>query len=179
VTTVVELSEFAQLRSLGRAELRVLAEVGRDVSYPSGKRLITEGGVADRCWLIRRGRVVLDTHVPGRGDIVVQTLGPGHLLGWSWLVPPYRWRFGARVGEPVEAIEFDARALSEFASADPEFGRALTLMLFEALLDRLEASRARLLDLYRNPAECGSRVTHSGAGHDDGAREFPGGPGHE
>lgn len=153
MTTVAELSAFAQLASLGQAELRVLAGIARDTSYSDGHRLITEGAAAHRCWLIRRGRVLLDTQVPGRGDIVVQTLGAGDVLGWPWLVPPYRWRFGACAAGPVEAIEFDARALTRFASADAEFGRALTLMLFEALLDRLQATRARLLDLYRNPGD--------------------------
>ncbi|RDI55258.1 Crp/Fnr family transcriptional regulator [Nocardia mexicana] len=153
MTTVEELSEFAHLAPLGASELRLLAQAGRDVSYPAGHRLITEGEAADRCWLIRTGCVLLDAHVPGQGDVTVQTLGGGDLLGWSWLVPPYRWRFGARVTDPVAAIEFDSATLAALADADPVFGRTLTTMLFEALLDRLQATRARLLDLYRNPAE--------------------------
>ncbi|OJF84332.1 hypothetical protein NS14008_15255 [Nocardia seriolae] len=130
-----------------------MAAAGRHVHYPAGRRLIVEGQRADRCWLLQSGRVLLDAAVPGRGDIVVQTLSAGDLLGWSWLVPPYRWHFGAVTAEPVRAIEFDATRLAEFADADPGFGHALTLLLFEALLERLQATRARLLDLYRNPAE--------------------------
>ncbi|WP_062992240.1 Crp/Fnr family transcriptional regulator [Nocardia anaemiae] len=163
--TVDELSEFAQLASLSPAELAALATCGRAVSYPPGHRLIAERQPAQQCWLIRRGRVVLDSPVPGRGDIVVQTLGSGDLLGWSWLVPPYRWHFGAVATEAVDAIEFDAAALTELAEADPKFGYALTLMLFEALLDRLQATRARLLDLYQNPAEsCDDYACRIGAG---------------
>ncbi|WP_433754583.1 Crp/Fnr family transcriptional regulator [Nocardia sp. CA-135398] len=169
MTTVDELSEFAHLGSLSRAELTALAATGRDVSYPAGHRLIVEGQPAQQCWLIRRGRILLDSPVPGRGDIVVQTLDSGDLLGWSWLVPPYRWHFGAVAGEPVHAIEFDATALTELAQGDPKFGYALTLMLFEALLDRLQATRARLLDLYQNPAEsCDDYACRIGAGR--GAR---------
>jgi CRP/FNR family transcriptional regulator, cyclic AMP receptor protein len=151
VTTVDELSQFAQLASLTDAELVTLADTGRDVGYPAGRRLITEGQSADRCWLIRDGRVRLDAHVPSRGDIVVQTLGSGDLLGWSWLVSPYRWHFGAHTVEPVHAIEFDSARLTEFADLDPVFGRALNRVLLEAVLERLQATRARLLDLYRNP----------------------------
>ncbi|MGY4103102.1 Crp/Fnr family transcriptional regulator [Nocardia sp. R16R-3T] len=165
MTTVDELAEFAQLSSLSLAERTALAATGRDVSYPAGYRLIVEGQPAHQCWLIRRGRILLDSPVPGRGDLVVQTLGSGDLLGWSWLVPPYRWHFGAVAGDPVDAIEFDAAALTELAEADPKFGHALTLMLFEALLDRLQATRARLLDLYRNPAEaCDDYACRVGAG---------------
>jgi CRP-like cAMP-binding protein len=153
MSTADELSEFNRLAMLSPDELARLASAGHDVVYPAGHRLFTEGAVADRCWLIRSGTIVLNTRVPGRDDVVVQTLGPGELLGWSWLVAPHRWRFGALAAEPVTAIEFDAVALTESAAADAGFGRALTLMLFQALLDRLEATRARLLDLYRNPAE--------------------------
>lgn len=153
MTTGDELSQFARLASWTAAELAVLADTGRDVSYPAGRPLITEGQPADRCWLIRTGRVRLDAHVPGRGDVVVQTLGSGDLLGWSWLTPPYRWHFGAHTVEPVLAIEFDSARLTEFADFDPVFGRALNRMLLEAVLERLQATRARLLDLYRNPGD--------------------------
>ncbi|MBB5916730.1 CRP-like cAMP-binding protein [Nocardia transvalensis] len=164
MTTAEELTEFAHLATLDDAELATLAAAGHDVSYPPGHRLIVEGEAADRCWLIRDGHVLLDAHVPGRGDLTVQTLGRGDLLGWSWLVPPYRWRFGARTLDAVRAIEFDSAALATFADADPMFGRALATMLFEAVLERLQATRARLLDLYRNPADPRSGPPRSGAG---------------
>ncbi|WP_083874073.1 Crp/Fnr family transcriptional regulator [Nocardia paucivorans] len=151
--TVDELAAFPRLTSLNRTDLAVLAELGHTVSFSAGQRVLVEGGPADRCLLIRTGRVVLDAQVPGRGDVVIQTLGGGDLLGWSWLVPPYRWHFGAQATESVDAVEFDSARLREAAETDPRFGRALTMMLFEALLERLQATRARLLDLYRNPHE--------------------------
>ncbi|MGV9665277.1 cyclic nucleotide-binding domain-containing protein [Nocardia niigatensis] len=152
-TSAEDLSAFPALAALDHAKLETLAQAGREVRYPAGQRLIAEGHRADRCWLIRSGYVVLDATVPGRGDVAIQTLGPGDLLGWSWLVPPYRWHFGAITAEPVHAIEFDSARLTEFADADPKFGQALTLLLFEALLERLQATRARLLNLYRNSGE--------------------------
>ncbi|WP_433520224.1 Crp/Fnr family transcriptional regulator [Nocardia pseudovaccinii] len=169
MTTVDELAQFAQLASLTDTELAVLAAAGRDVTYPAGRQLITEGQPADRCWLIRHGRVGLDAHVPGRGDIVVQTLGSGDLLGWSWLVPPYRWQFSAHTVESVLAIEFDSARLTELADLDPVFGRALNRMLLETVLERLQATRARLLDLYRNPGDTSTPWPLSGTG-DRGSR---------
>ncbi|MBF6447818.1 MULTISPECIES: Crp/Fnr family transcriptional regulator [Nocardia] len=153
MTTAEELSAFAPLATLDRGKLDTLARAGRNVGYPAGQRLITEGRRADRCWLLRSGCVAVDAALPGRESFVVQTLGPGDLLGWSWLVPPYRWHFGAVTTEPVQAIEFDAARLADIADADPKFGYTLTLLLFEALVDRLQATRARLLNLYRNPGE--------------------------
>lgn len=167
---VDELSQFAQLASLTATELAVLADAGCDVSFPAGWQLITEGQSADRCWLIRDGRVRLDAHVPGRGDIVVQTLGSGDLLGWSWLMPPYRWHFSAHTVEPVRAIEFDSARLTELADLDPVFGRALNRMLLEVVLERLQATRARLLDLYRNPGDTCTPSPLSGTGDTGSSR---------
>ncbi|MBF6353807.1 cyclic nucleotide-binding domain-containing protein [Nocardia higoensis] len=151
--SVDELAAFPRLAPLSRANLAVLAAIGHEVSFRAGQRVLVEGQSADRCWLIRSGRILLDARVPGRGDVVIQSLGKGDLLGWSWLVPPQQWHFGARAAERVEAVEFDAARLLEAAQADPGFGFALISTLFAALLDRLQATRARLLDLYRNPGD--------------------------
>jgi CRP/FNR family cyclic AMP-dependent transcriptional regulator len=90
---------------------------------------------------------------PGRGAIVIQAFGPGDVLGWSWLVPPRRWHFGAVAVDEVHAVALDTTRLQALADADPALGYPFALGLFEALLQRLQSTRARLLDLYGNPRE--------------------------
>ena len=85
-------SFFAALTDDQRA---ALAEDGAAVTFTPGQRLFDEGGIADRFWLIEDGGIALDLRVPGRGDQIIETLGAGTVLGWSWLHPPYRWHFGA------------------------------------------------------------------------------------
>ncbi|WP_284740498.1 Crp/Fnr family transcriptional regulator [Amycolatopsis sp. RTGN1] len=132
------------------SETALLTRAKREVAFAAGERLCEEGRPADRLWVLESGRVEVDTAVPGRGDVVVQTLGPGELLGWSWLVPPHRWDFGARALTTVTAAELDGQLLRDLADADPAFGYALTRALFEVLAHRLRGTRARLLDLYRS-----------------------------
>ena len=132
------------------AETAQLTRATREVAFAAGERLCEEGHPADRLWVLESGRVEVDTAVPGRGDVVVQTLGPGELLGWSWLVPPYRWDFGARAVTTVTAAELDGRLLRDLADEDPVFGYALTRAMAEVLAHRLRGTRARLLDLYRS-----------------------------
>lgn len=143
------VAEFPLFAQLPAAERVLISRAARAVSFEAGRRVFCEGQPAHGCWLIRAGHVVLDAHVPGPGAVVMQTLGPGDVLGWSWLVPPYRWHFGATAIEPVAAIELDTVQLRALAEQDPRFGHRLTLALFEALLERLQATRARLVDLYR------------------------------
>jgi CRP-like cAMP-binding protein len=124
----------------------------RSVRHP-GHRLFREGGVADRFWLIRGGRMALDVNVPGRGDVVVETLGPDTVVGWSWLFPPYRWHFGAVAVEETLTIEFDGPRVRALCDQEPALGYALSLRFMAVMLDRLQNTRIRLLDVYGLPAE--------------------------
>ncbi|MFD8546533.1 Crp/Fnr family transcriptional regulator [Streptomyces sp. NPDC059649] len=127
---------------------RLLTELAREVTLPRATRLFEEGRRADRFWIIRSGQVALDQHVPGRRSAVVETLGRDELLGWSWLFPPYLWHLGAQTVGPVEAVEFDARAVRELCDRDPVLGRAVYRYVAETVAQRLHGTRNRLLDLY-------------------------------
>ncbi|MEU6379795.1 Crp/Fnr family transcriptional regulator [Streptomyces sp. NPDC046909] len=125
-----------------------LMGLAREVSFDVGTRLFEEGTRADRFWIVRTGVVALDLHVPGRRSPVIESLGHGELVGWSWHFAPYAWQFGAEVTHPVRAWEFDAAAVREMCAADPEFGRAVAVWVGRVIAHRLHAARIRLLDLY-------------------------------
>ncbi|MFJ9213783.1 regulatory protein [Streptomyces sp. L-9-10] len=130
----------------GHSEL--LMRQARYVSFPQDTRIFEEGDPADRFWVIRSGAVSLDMYVPGRRRVMVETLGVGDLLGWSWLFPPHRWHFGAEAFSPVRTLEFDGHAVRAMCEADPALGYALTRSIAEILARRLEVSRTKLLDQY-------------------------------
>jgi CRP/FNR family transcriptional regulator, cyclic AMP receptor protein len=120
--------------------------------FHAGNRVFREGTPAERFWLIREGRVDLDTHVPGRGDVIVESLGPGAVLGWSWLFPPYRWHFGAVATQTTFGIELDGPGVRQLCQRDPSLGYDLSTRFMQVMLERLQATRLRLLDLYQTPA---------------------------
>ncbi|MFA3835517.1 cyclic nucleotide-binding domain-containing protein [Streptomyces sp. NPDC056910] len=125
-----------------------LMSVAREVSFPQGSRLFKEGGHADRFWIIRTGNVALDLHVPGRRDVVVETLTHSQLVGWSWLFPPHTWHLGAEATSPVRAYEFDAAAVRALCQEDPALAAAVTQWVGSIVAHRLQSTRKRLLDLY-------------------------------
>ncbi|MEV6020199.1 MULTISPECIES: cyclic nucleotide-binding domain-containing protein [unclassified Streptomyces] len=135
----------AALEPVHRERLMGLA---REVSFEAGARLFEEGSRADRFWIVRTGTVALDLHVPGRRPDVIETLGHGELIGWSWHFPPYIWHLGAEAMSPVRTWEFDAEAVRALCDGDPEFGRAVAIWVGKVVAQRLHASRVRLLDLY-------------------------------
>ncbi|WP_371799055.1 cyclic nucleotide-binding domain-containing protein [Streptomyces sp. NBC_01707] len=125
-----------------------LLEFATEVSFPAGARIFEEGSKADRFWIIHTGSVTLDVHVPGRPATVVDTIGHGELLGWSWLIPPHAWQLGAEAQSPVRALEFDAAAVRTLCEEDPVLGQALTRGVAEVVGNRLLSVRTRLLDRF-------------------------------
>lgn len=78
----------------------------------------------------------------------MESLGPGDVLGLSWLVPPYRAQLDARAVEPVIALAFDGQCLRGKLDADHDLGFALAQRMFEQAYHRLERVRLQRLDLY-------------------------------
>lgn len=150
----------AEIRSLvaahpfaaGLADDQVAALCARAtvVRVAPGARLFAEGGAADRCYLVIDGTVGLELHLGGRGAATAATVGPGDLLGWSWLVPPHRWRFDATARTDARLVALDAEVVRAACADDPDLDRALHRRMAATLASRLEASRHQLLDLYRH-----------------------------
>jgi CRP/FNR family transcriptional regulator, cyclic AMP receptor protein len=133
------------LHGMPPEQLDALAEVASEVRFPVRSRLFEDGSHAGRFWLIRSGKVALDLQVPGEGPMVIETLGIGELLGWSWLFPPYQWAFGAVALRPVQAFEFDTSAVLALCVSDPALGYELTRRVARVLAHRLQATRLRLI----------------------------------
>ena len=117
--------------------------------YEPGQEIFHERGNAERFYLIQSGKVALETFVPGRGMVTIQTLEPGEALGWSWLFPPRPWHFSGSATEPTELIEFDAAHLREKAEENRDFGNELISRVARILLERLQGTREQLIDVYR------------------------------
>lgn len=119
-----------------------------NVRFNAGDFLFQTGKEANTFYLIREGKVALEVVVPGRGAVTMETLRGGEILGWSWLIPPYRWHFDARAVELTRAIALDGKCLRGKCEQDPVFGYDLVKRVTTSLGERLDATRFRLLDMY-------------------------------
>lgn len=142
------LSRHPFFAGLTSEYLALIAGCGRNVHFNAGTYLAREGETADRFFAIRGGSVAIETYVPSRGAVTLQTLGEGEILGWSWLFPPYLWQFDARAMQEVRATAFDGACLRTKCDADPVLGYDLMKRLARLVSSRLEAARRQLLDVY-------------------------------
>jgi CRP-like cAMP-binding protein len=149
MTTMRELvASHPFTKGMNEESLALISGCARNVVFAPGGLLCAEGESADTFYLLRRGRVSIDVHAPGRGPVVIETVGPNDVVGWSWLVPPYRWTFDARAMDDVGCIAIDGACVRAKALADPALGFDLLSRISETLLARLQSTRMRLLDLY-------------------------------
>jgi hypothetical protein len=82
---------------------------------------------------------------------VIDTAEEGEVLGWSWLVPPYRWTFDGRAVDDVRAVSFDGACLRGKCADDPVLGYDFLQRVLGVMSARLHSARVRLLDLYGPP----------------------------
>jgi CRP/FNR family transcriptional regulator, cyclic AMP receptor protein len=147
--TIDELvAESPVFEGLTRDQLEFIAGCAQNVGFAEGERLFREGEPADTFFLVRKGRVALSTHAPARGSVVIETLDPGEIVGWSWIFPPYVWHFDARAVDEVRAIAFDGACLRGKCETDSALGYELMRRFAGVMIDRLLHTRLRLLDLY-------------------------------
>lgn len=122
-------------------EMRKLAMIRH---FPQGHLLFDENEPAEHFFLIRLGVVLLESSKPYAGKVIVQKIGAGEALGWSWFVPPHFWRFSARALTPVEAISFDGPALRQLCRSNHELGFEMFTRLSAVTAARVEHAKRAL-----------------------------------
>ena len=121
--------------------------------FRAGEYLMREGDSADAFYVVRSGAVALQTSVPQRGALTIETLQQGDLIGWSWLFPPYTTAFDARALEATHTLVFDGACLRAKFDADPALGYALLRLFARVVVQRLQNARFQLLDVYGSVAD--------------------------
>jgi CRP/FNR family cyclic AMP-dependent transcriptional regulator len=135
---------------LGPAHLSLIVGCAANEVFPADSFLFREGEPAQTFYLIREGKVALEIAAPGRGPdaLVIQTLGEGDVVGFSWLIEPHRWEFDGRAVEQVRAVRMDGTCLRGKCEVDPRLGYELMRRFAGLTANRLQATRLQLLDVY-------------------------------
>jgi CRP/FNR family transcriptional regulator, cyclic AMP receptor protein len=146
------LQDVPMFHGMAPEHLDLIAGCGSNRIFRPGDYLLREGERADSFYVIRRGDVAVETYVPQRGALTLETLGGGDVLGWSWLFPPYRVAFDARAVDTVHTLAFDGRCLRGKCEEDHDLGYELLKGFAEVIVERLQATRMQLLDVYGHVA---------------------------
>lgn len=142
------LAEHPFFKGLSEENIQLLTGCASNVVFKAGEVIRREGDAANEFFVIRQGKVALEIYTPERGQVVLQTIGAGEIFGWSWLIPPYQWRFDARAIDLTRALALDGQCLRNKFEANPRLGYELLKRVTQVFAERLLATRLQLLDVY-------------------------------
>jgi CRP/FNR family transcriptional regulator, cyclic AMP receptor protein len=142
------IGEHPFFQGMAEQHLKFIAGCATNARFPEGQLIFREGDEANQFYFVRAGLIGVELVIPPRGFTTVQTVGEGEMLGWSWLLPPYRWHFTGRALEPTRALAFDGKCLRTRCEADHDLGYEVLKRFTYIVNERLDAMRLQLLDLY-------------------------------
>jgi CRP/FNR family transcriptional regulator, cyclic AMP receptor protein len=143
--TADSLPEHPLFKGMGQRDRHILAECSMHAAFEPGALVVETGQPANCFYLIVSGRIVLEA-LGDYSPLRVQTLGPGDVLGWSWLFPPYCWHFNAVAQEQTQAIFFFGSRLLQECDRNHDFGYELFKRMSQILISRLQTTREKWIE---------------------------------
>jgi CRP-like cAMP-binding protein len=127
---------------LSSLQAEQILSLGERMIVPGGTPLFRLGDPAERLFVIERGRVTLTLPMQIRGreeDVFVEERSPGQAVGWSALIPPYRFTLAATAAlHDTEVIALPRESLLQYFAANPISGCTIALNLAVVIGHRLQ-----------------------------------------
>ena len=141
------------LAGMNHSQLALLTDCAMVVHFKPGELIFREGELANRFYLIESGKVILESTGKSGNRVIIDKVGAGELLGWSWLFAPYVWHFSARAVERTEAIFFYGTILREYCERDHSLGYELFKRMSAVMIKRLQAARQKMVAVHAHETE--------------------------
>ena len=142
------LEQHPFVKGLEAPYIDLIVGCASNVRFDADKFIFREGEEANQFYIIREGKVALEIFSPEQGSMIINTIEDGEILGWSWLIPPYQWRFDARAIQLTRAIALDGKCLRGKCEHNHDLGYELLKRFSDIIAQRLDAARLQLMDLY-------------------------------
>ena len=147
-TLTVYLAQHPLFGGLRTEQIALIAENAQLVHFEPEKRIFEQDTPAEHFYIIREGTVTVEIPAIDGEPLTIQTLTDGAMLGWSWLIPPYRWSFDARAVTPTTVVAVDGATLREACDNDPALGYELMKRFAVLMAERLNAARLTAIRHY-------------------------------
>lgn len=131
--------------------LEEMAILASEVELESGEWLFHEEEIASHLYVISEGAIALCLNLYLNESCphveASSPLGARETVGWSAIVKPHIYTFGAQAKQKSRLIAFAAEPLRELLDDNPGFGYYLLKNLAEVIGDRLTNKCVQLLSL--------------------------------
>ena len=144
---VERIRQFKIFSEVDPGDLSAVADIAQARELAAGEQIIAEGAPADQLYLVAKGRVAVKVREAGGGQVQIDELTPGEVLGWGAVVEPHVYTASAWATEPAELILIDGAALRELCDANKQLGYVVFKNIGEVMSARLgQAVRGQGID---------------------------------
>lgn len=150
-STVGYLSAHEFFSELSEDVLKFLTDCSSTLDIEEGQILFQQGEKADKFYIIRNGRITVQIPAIMGPNLEIQNLGKDQVLGWSWLISPYKWSFQAKADEDSVLLQFDGTAILARCEQEPKIGYELLKKFAGLMSTRLDAARRKMMDEWNPP----------------------------
>ncbi len=145
------LRSHTTFSNLDPAHIEILVQHSQERSFVVGDMLFRQMDLAEHFYILLDGSIKVQVPAIMGPALVVQTLEASDILGWSWLIPPYKWTFEARAELDSRVLVFDGRALLQHCETDNNFGYTLMKIFAGLMSERLHSARLKMMDSWSPP----------------------------
>ena len=136
------LKEYQFFKGFSGAQLEKLAAIAHDESYAAGAQIYRKGDPAQNFYLVEEGKVVMvmDSYMgPHRPpmQVTVDMVTKGDVMGWSALVEPYIYVFGALCIDKTRVVALEAAKLRQLLEEDNTLGYKIMQATSKVIAQRL------------------------------------------
>jgi len=142
------MTDIDLLRGLAPDEAARVLALGERVELGAGEELFHLGDSAESIYLVVLGHLRLTLPMQVRNheeDVLVEERSSGQTVGWSALIPPYRFTLTAIAPVDAEVIALSREALNAYFEEHPATGYAVSLNVSCVIGHRLQLFQAMWL----------------------------------
>lgn len=104
-----------------------------------------EGDIADRFFMLRRGKVLLEKRISDKITVSVGTVKAGFSFGWSAMLDGGPYTSDAICSEPCEVFSVRREKILPMMDADPTLGYIISQRLLRVIKKRLDMRTEQFL----------------------------------
>lgn len=140
----VSLRSVPLFRGLGPEEIAPFAEAATEVTFAPGEVLLVSGEPANALYYVVTGEITARVLDSNRMPVMVSVIAPGHMAGWSALIPPHVATATLTALTELRTIRLDGARLAELCELHPRLGLVIMRNLGSVISERLASTRSRL-----------------------------------
>ena len=134
-----DLKLFGIFSELNDNELENIAEIAKQETYEKGRRIFQEKSIARNLYLVKDGNIEIRMRGAGGKEMVVDSVGPGEVFGWSAVTEPHAFTAASYAMEASEVLVVSGSVLRDLFKKNNHIGYKVMMKVASVIAHRLRS----------------------------------------